>query len=167
MNEALPQAQMVPVEQLTPAEWNPREISDSRFGNLARSIAKDPDFMKIRPVLATRSGVIFAGNMRYRAAVHLGWTHVPAIRVDISEEEAKRRALVDNRNWGEWDPQMLAEIVYNLHDDGEDTSLLGFTDREVQELLGSVSGEGFETEPKTPPRRCPTCHQPVSDEETQ
>jgi ParB-like chromosome segregation protein Spo0J len=159
----LPQATMVPVEHLTPADWNPRLISDDRFGNLCRSIQHDPEFLLIRPILATMDGTIFAGNMRYRACVHLGWREVPAIQVAISEAEAKRRALVDNRNWGEWDSQMLAEIVYNLHLDGDDISTLGFSEREVQELLGSVSGLGDEREPKIPPSRCPTCHQPIFD----
>jgi ParB-like chromosome segregation protein Spo0J len=157
---------MVPIERLHPAEWNPRLISDDRFVNLCRSIREDPSYMQLRPILARTNGEIFAGNRRYQACVHLGWRSVPAILVEISEEEAKRRALKDNRVWGEWDSQMLAEIVYGLHIDSGDTATLGFSDREISELLGSVSDEGDEgAAPKTPPRRCPTCKQPIQDDE--
>lgn len=51
----------IPLARLHPAPWN-----------LVRSIQADPDFLWRRPILATADGTIYAGNMRYRAAQHLG-----------------------------------------------------------------------------------------------
>lgn len=164
MHTDLPQARWVPVEDLTPAEWNPREITDDRFGNLVRSIQQDPSYLSLRPILATQNGSIFAGNMRFRACVHLKWERVPCIRVPISEELAKRRALQDNRNWGTWDEQALAELIYEMHIDENDTSTLGFSEKEIGQLLGSVSGEGEERPPATPPLHCKTCGQILPEE---
>jgi hypothetical protein len=65
-------AVLVPLLSLTPAPWNPRTIKDERFQNLCRSLEADPDFLQLRPVLATADSSIFAGNVRYRAAEHLG-----------------------------------------------------------------------------------------------
>ena len=84
----LPQARMVRVASLTPAPWNPRTIKDPRFQNLCESLKADPDFLWLRPILATADGTVFAGNMRLRAAQHLGWEEVPAVLVDIPEQAA-------------------------------------------------------------------------------
>lgn len=87
------------IERLHAAPWNPRQIKDERFKNLVRSIQADPDFLHHRPILATADGTIYAGNMRYRAAQHLGMATVPAIIEDIPEQLAKERALRDNAQW--------------------------------------------------------------------
>lgn len=155
-----PRVQLVALDWLKPAEWNPRTISEERFKNLVRSLELDPDWMLARPVVANKDGTIIAGNQRFRAAQHLKWRTVPVIFVDVPDEVAKRRAIQDNRSWGEWDSEMLAELVYTMHIDGEqDTSTLGFSDRELSELLGSVSGEGEEAPPSTPPLVCRACGQ--------
>jgi ParB-like chromosome segregation protein Spo0J len=96
-----PTVQSVSLLTLRPAPWNPRSIKDERFQNLCRSIAADPGFLWLRPVLATEDGAIFGGNMRYRAAHHLGWETIPAILVDIPEQLAQERGLRDNGSWGE------------------------------------------------------------------
>jgi hypothetical protein len=68
---------LVPLEQLTPAPWNPRHIDKTRLKNLAESIKADPNFLLRRPILAQTSGEIYAGNQRWHAAKLLfaqGWT---------------------------------------------------------------------------------------------
>ena len=60
--------EQVPLAALHPAPWNPRSITEERFGNLCDSIRADADFLWHRPVLAQADGTIYAGNMRYRAA---------------------------------------------------------------------------------------------------
>jgi hypothetical protein len=51
---------LVPLEQLTPAPWNPRHIDKARLNNLAASIKHDPNFLLRRPILAQLSGEIYA-----------------------------------------------------------------------------------------------------------
>ena len=55
---------LVPLVALTPAPWNPCGIKDERFENLCRSLEADPDFLQLRPILATADGATFLGNMR-------------------------------------------------------------------------------------------------------
>src|SRR4051812_17069527 len=121
-------AERVALSRLKPAPWNPRLIRDVRFTNLCTSIEADPDFLEQRPILATSDGTIYAGNMRYRAVAHLGWPDVPAILADIPEQLARERALRDNAQWGEWEDQALAEMLYGLQQDGAALDLLGFED---------------------------------------
>src|SRR3990172_6695373 len=141
----------VAVESLTPAPWNPRSISDQRFQNLCRSLEQDPDFLQLRPVLATKDGTVFAGNMRLRAAIHLGWETVPAILVDIPEQLAKERAMRDNAQWGEWEEDDLAALLEELKVSGSDLDLLGFDERDLRNLLNRLSNEGGLTDPDDVP----------------
>ncbi|MEO6043371.1 MAG: ParB N-terminal domain-containing protein, partial [Tepidiformaceae bacterium] len=137
--------------RLRPAPWNPRTIKDERFENLCRSIEVDPEFLWMRPVIARTNGDIAGGNMRFRAAVRLGWTEIPAIVVEMSEELAKERALRDNGSWGEWEEDELAALLASLRADGRDVDLLGFADRDLQKLLDSLANEGGLTDPDAVP----------------
>ena len=80
MAEQIPQARMVPLVSLTPAPWNPRSIKDPRFENLCLSLIADEEFLWQRPILALADGTVYAGNIRLRAAQHLGWLEIPAIK---------------------------------------------------------------------------------------
>lgn len=155
-----PLARAVALSALHPAPWNPRLIKDERFKNLCRSIEADPGFLELRPVLATADGTIYAGNMRYRAAQHLGMASIPAIVEDVPEQLAKERALRDNQQWGEWQDDDLAEMLYALSEAGSDMDLLGFDDKDLQRLLASVGvGEGL-TDPDAVPDDVPAITQP-------
>lgn len=132
-------AEAVPLAALQPAPWNPRKIKDERFQNLCRSIQADPEFLWRRPILATADGTIYAGNMRYRAAQSLGMESVPAIVEDIPPQLAKERALRDNAQWGEWEEDDLAALLGELKAGESELELLGFDDRELQQLLNTLA----------------------------
>lgn len=136
-------ASSTPLEMLKPAPWNPRTIKDERFQNLVRSIEADPEFLWRRPILAAADGTIYAGNMRYRAAVHLGMDAVPAVVEEVDEKLAKERALRDNAQWGDWQEDQLAEMVFGLKADGSDIDLLGIETKDLERLL-SLAGTGSE-----------------------
>ena len=130
---------LVLLTALQPAEWNPRTIRDERFENLCRSIEADPEFLWRRPILAQADGTIYAGNMRFRAALHLGMTTIPAIIEDVPDQLAQERALRDNAQWGDWEGDELAALLDRLRAEGSDLDLLGFDERELQQLLDRVA----------------------------
>jgi ParB-like chromosome segregation protein Spo0J len=136
-----PETRLVSVSELRPAEWNPRLIKDKRFKQLCRSLEADPQFLWQRPILAKLDGEVLAGNMRLRAAIHLGWSNVPAILADIPDQLAKERALRDNNGFGEWQEDELSALIYELEQAGSDLDLLGFEDdylKQMRELSGST-----------------------------
>lgn len=137
-----PKVEAVPLAKLKPAEWNPRTIRDERFKNLCASIEADPEFLWRRPVLAMADGTIYAGNMRYRAASHLKMPTIPAIIEDVPEALAKERALRDNSQWGDWQDDQLAEMVYQMAANGADVKLLGIEEDELAKMLGAVGVGG-------------------------
>lgn len=150
-----PQAELVRIRDLQPAEWNPRTIDKDRFENLRKAIRDDPEFLWHRPILAVKDGTIYAGNMRYRAAEKEGLKEVPAIVEDITLEQAKVRALRDNGQWGEWQEQQLAELIASIPEVQRDT--LGFDPGELERLLAVVglaeetSDDDFDPTPPSEP----------------
>jgi hypothetical protein len=130
---------LVPLADLHPAPWNPRTLRDARFVELCASISADPQFLWDRPVLARPDGEVFAGNMRLRAAEHLGWPAVPARLVDIPEALAQVRGLRDNNQWGEWEYESLSGLLVALQDDPAiDLATLGFAPAELEPLLAAT-----------------------------
>ena len=144
-------AESVALARLQAAPWNPRTIKDERFKNLCLSITADPEFLWRRPVLAQADGTIYAGNMRYRAAQHLGLETVPAIVEEISDQLARERALRDNAQWGEWEDDELAKLLEGLRVAGSDLDLLGFDERELQSLLNLLDQPTGLTDPDDVP----------------
>ena len=130
----------VPLVELRPAPWNPQSITEERFQNLCDSIRADPDFLCRRPVLAQADGAIYAGNMRYRAAQHLGMKTVPALVEDVSDRLARERALRDNAQWGEWEEDELASLLARLGSEESNLDVLGFDQRDLQKFLDSLEG---------------------------
>jgi ParB-like chromosome segregation protein Spo0J len=143
--EYLPKPTLTPVRDLKLAPWNPRLIRDTRFRALTRSLQRDPNFLWQRPILAMADGTVYAGNMRLRAAIALGWNAVPAIKDDVSEVIAKERSLRDNNNWGEYNDQELAELLVDLQVAKVDVGTVGFDDEEITRLLDSVGSLGDTT----------------------
>ena len=93
---------------------NPRTISDAALARLAESIRRDPEFMRLRPIVIDADGIVIGGNQRLRACSEiLGMTDLPdgwVIRADnLTEEQRRRFTLVDNVQAGEWDMGALAE----------------------------------------------------------
>lgn len=129
--------EMIGIDLLIPAPWNPRLIKDEKFKNLCKSIENDPEFMSLRPILCTKDKVIYAGNMRYRACKHLGWQEIPCIVTDISEIKAKERAVKDNNQFGEWD-DTLSTLLDELEKEGVDLETLGLNDQ-VEEMIEKLN----------------------------
>lgn len=128
----------IPLDQLHLWDKNPRIIKDKRFETLCKSMTEDPAFLELRPVLATKDGRIYAGNMRYRAAQHLGWKDIPAIITDIPEKLARERAIKDNNEYGEWNNDELATLLDEMEKEGTDLSLLGL-DESIQKIIDKLN----------------------------
>ncbi len=131
-------AEHVPLDLLKSAPWNPRTITDKRFKILCDNIKNRPRFFEDRPILATKDGTIYAGNMRYRAAQHLGMTEVPAKLNDISEKEAKEEAILDNNNFGDWQHDELATLLDEMEKAGTDISTLGL-DAQIEKIIEQLN----------------------------
>lgn len=96
-----------PISFLKTHSRNPRKIEDADFAVLKESIATNKEYFEVRPILCTPDGVVFAGNMRLRAAVALGMTEVPVAVMDIPDAKVRELMIRDNIQNGIWDHDIL------------------------------------------------------------
>lgn len=147
-----PTVQLVDVTKLIPWDRNPRTITVDRFEALKRHLEAEPEMLRARPLIVLPTGRCVAGNMRQRAGAALVEEgserflaaypkgRVPTFVVDLDEARATQWALRDNVGYGEDDEQLLAELLYELEQAGQDLDLTGLEDRVRTQLLDSVSG---------------------------
>jgi DNA modification methylase len=131
----------VPLASLVPYAANARTHSDAQVAQIAASIA---EFGFVNPVLVDAAGVLVAGHGRVLAAKRLGLASVPAIRlVHLTEAQARALRLADNQialNSG-WDEALLAAELARIRDEGVvDLDVLGFSGRELDQLLAAADG---------------------------
>jgi DNA modification methylase len=131
-----------PLQRLIPYARNARTHNDGQVSQIAGSIA---EFGFVNPILVGDDNVIIAGHGRLMAAQQLGLETVPVI-VLRHLTEAQRRALViaDNKiaeNAG-WNAELLKLELGDLQDLGFDLDVIGFSDEELDELLGLEDESG-------------------------
>src|SRR5512138_2299334 len=91
------------------------------------------------PILVDSGAGIIAGHGRLLAARKLGLTEVPVVVLDhLSETQRRAYVIADNRlaESAGWDEAALAAELSELEREGLDLALVGFSDGELQALLG-------------------------------
>ena len=130
----------VPVGKLKPAEYNPRRISSHDYESLKRSLK---EFGCVDPIIVNQDMTVIGGHQRLKAAAELGWSEVPCIVLDLSEEKAKVLNLALNRISGEWDEYLLRIVLAGLSSsDDIDASLSGFSTEEIDRVMSSLKDSG-------------------------
>ena len=145
-----PAIEMLPIEELFPYVNNSRTHSDEQVAQVAASIK---EFGFTNPVLVDKDNMIIAGHGRMKAAMRLGLTEVPCIRLDhLNDFQKKAYIIADNKlalNAG-WDDELLRLELGQLNDDGFDLSLTGFDDDELSKLLIPEQIDGLTDEDDVP-----------------
>jgi DNA modification methylase len=152
MNDPLnqPQVHLVSVETLVPYVNNARTHSDEQVAQIAASIK---EFGWTSPLLVDGENGILAGHGRLAAARKLGITEVPVIELShLSAQQRKAYILADNRlalNAG-WDEELLKLELSALAELDFDLDLIGFTDKELDALLGADESTGLTDDDAVP-----------------
>lgn len=101
---------------IQPNPTNPRTITPEALSKLRESISRDPEFMRLRPIVVDADGVVIGGNQRLQACISLGMLELPEDWVvcarDITQEQRARFILIDNSPEGlsgAWDFGALSE----------------------------------------------------------
>ncbi len=131
-NEVLfTETKMVPVTSLKPYDKNPRK---GNVRAIAESLSTNKQYRPI--VVQQKTKKILAGNHTWQAAKALGWSQIAVVFVDVSDEEAKRIVLADNRttDLAGYDDKVLAELLKSLGDP-EGT---GYTESDMQAIIGAT-----------------------------
>lgn len=143
------------INDLIPYVNNTRTHSQEQVNQIASSIK---EFGFTNPVLIDADGGIIAGHGRVMAAKKLNMAEVPCIVLeDLTEAQKKAYIIADNKlalNAG-WDEELLKLEIENLKELDFEIDLLGFSDSELDDLLGveeeEVVEDEFEGEPPENP----------------
>lgn len=128
----------VNVNDLKPADYNPRKWNEKAVSDLKESIKR---FGLVDPIIVNnakgREGIIIGGHFRWHVAKDLGFTEVPVVYISIPDLEKEMELNVRlNKNVGEFDFDLLANFNNELLLDA------GFTSTE----LDTGFGLGFDGE---------------------
>ncbi len=125
--------------ELKPDPNNARKHSPEQLLQIRRSI---DEFTFTSPVLLRENDVVGAGNGRWEAALlDPPLALIPTITIsDLTEDQWRAYAIADNKIGlnSTWDEDLLRAEVAALADEGVDLGLVGFSDDEIDELLGAA-----------------------------
>ena len=132
----------VPITDVTPYPGNPRK------GHTAVIASSLTEHGQYRPLVVQKAtGHILAGNNTYEAARELAWKKIAVQYVDVDDERARKIVAVDNRSsdLASYDEHLLAEFLSEL-DETSDLTGTGYTDDDLDEIIGGLSDDDSEEE---------------------
>ena len=132
-----------PLARLIPYARNARTHSPEQIKQLAASMR---EWGWTIPVLADEQGGLIAGHARVQAGELNGYEEAP-VMIAHGWSEAKKRAyvLADNKlamNAG-WNEELLGVELLELRDMGFDMPVIGFDEKELDELMREVADAGY------------------------
>lgn len=113
---------------------NARLHPEKQIDLIAKSIRR---FGFVSRLIARPDGQLIGGEATWMAARKAGLTEVPATLIDgLSEPQYRLLALALNKlpEGSAWDAERLSEQMRELLGAGEDLRLIGFTEKEMQDL---------------------------------
>lgn len=140
----------ISTDVLIPYVNNSRTHSDKQVTEIASSIK---EFGFTNPVLIDKENTIIAGHGRLLASKKLGLKEVPTILLEnLTEAQKKAYIIADNKlalNAG-WDEELLSIELKELDELGYDTSLTGFSEDELSDILDKPITKGLTDEDEVP-----------------
>lgn len=134
----------VSIGKLKPAPYNPRKIDGATLERLARGME---EFGIVDPIIINKDGTVIGGHQRIKAAEKLGMKEIPCVRLDLDKTREKALNLALSKISGEWDIDLLKELLIELDAGAIDIELTGFTDKELEKLMvRNTVEDGFDSE---------------------
>lgn len=143
------------VQDLKPAGYNPRKITDKKLSALKKSLEEFGDLSGI--VFNIQTQTLIGGHQRTKnfdpaweiikephtdavGTVALGWIETPAGRmnyreVDWPEKKEKMANIAANKQGGEFDNNELQKIIDEIEIADIDLDLIGFDETEISEII--------------------------------
>ena len=139
------QWQTLPLGQLRPAAYNPRKAlkpSDKEYQKIKNSIQ---EFGYVEPIIVNFDMTVIGGHQRLTVLKDLGYTEAQCVVLHI-EDESKVKALniALNKISGEWNEQLLADLLVDLQDAQFNLDLTGFEAPEIDQLFSKLHNKDIE-----------------------
>ena len=126
------------IADLVPASYNPRKAlkpGDKEYEKIKNSIL---EFGYVDPVIVNGDGTIIGGHQRVTVLSDLGYEEMDCIVVDVDKTKEKALNIALNKITGEWNKELLADLIKDLQASDFDVSFTGFDPPEIEQLFNSV-----------------------------
>lgn len=128
----------IKIADLVPASYNPRKKlkpGDKEYEKIKNSIT---EFGYVEPVIVNLDLTIIGGHQRVTVLSDLGYVEIDCIVVDVDKAKEKALNIALNKITGEWNKELLADLIQELQKADFDVSFTGFEPPEIEQLFNSV-----------------------------
>ena len=126
------------IADLVPASYNPRKAlkpGDKEYEKIKRSIQ---EFGYCEPIIVNSDMTIIGGHQRVTVLKDLGYSEIDCIVIDIDKTKERALNIALNKITGEWNKELLADLIAELQDSDFDVTFTGFDPPEIEQLMNSV-----------------------------
>jgi DNA modification methylase len=130
------ETRIVKLTDMKPAKYNPRkdlQPGDPEFEKLRNSIKKFGYLDRI--IWNDRTGNIVGGHQRYKVLSFEGIAEAEVTVVSLNDDDEKALNVALNKISGDWDEDLLAELLNDLEQNEYDMDLTGFDQEEIDNYL--------------------------------
>ena len=97
--------ELIKIDKLKPARYNPRQISTKQYKDLKESITK---FGLVAPIIVNKDMTVIGGHQRLKICKELTFIDVDCVILDLSKEQERELNIRLNKNTGDFDMDILA-----------------------------------------------------------
>ena len=143
----------IELEDIHPAQYNPRQIDELEFNRLKRSIT---EFGVVDPIILNlKNGNIIGGHQRFSALLDLGYDEplqlielgdigwaFPSTELEVKDDlHEKSLNIALNKISGEFDTIKLEALLTELASEMDDLEITGFSLDDLDELSEQISSD--------------------------
>ena len=99
--------ELIKINKLKPAEYNPRQITTKQYNDLKESIKK---FDLVDPIIVNKDMTVIGGHQRLKVCKDLNYKDVDCVILDLSKEQERELNIRLNKSGGEWDFDLLSNF---------------------------------------------------------
>lgn len=126
------------IDTLIPAKYNPRKDlkpGDKEYEKIKNSLT---EFGYVDPIIVNSDLTIIGGHQRWKVLKSLGYTEVDCVVVNVDKTKEKALNVALNKISGEWNKDLLADLIKDLQSLDYDVSFTGFEPPEIDELFNDI-----------------------------
>ena len=126
------------IADLVPASYNPRKAlkpGDAEYEKIKNSIT---EFGYVDPVIVNDDMTVIGGHQRLTVLKDLGFEEIDCVVISIDKTKEKALNIALNKITGEWNKELLADLIKDLQEADFDVAFTGFDPPEVEQLFNSV-----------------------------
>ena len=144
------------IDSLIPADYNPRKklkAGDAEFEKIKNSIN---EFGYVDPIIVNKDLTVIGGHQRISVLKALGFTEIDCVVIEVDKTKEKALNIALNKISGEWNKELLADLIKDLQDLDYNVDFTGFDPPEIDALFNElyskgVAEDGFDEAPPENP----------------